>query len=75
MLHRFETFELDTHRRELRLKDMKQLPRRQFLHLGVATAALPVAMRYAKAQGYASRPVRLSSDLHLAVHLTSLRAK
>jgi tripartite-type tricarboxylate transporter receptor subunit TctC len=36
-----------------------KLPRRQFLHLAAATAALPVASRIAWAQAYPSRPVRL----------------
>jgi tripartite-type tricarboxylate transporter receptor subunit TctC len=34
-------------------------PRRQFLHLAAAAAALPAASRLALAQGYPTRPVRL----------------
>jgi tripartite-type tricarboxylate transporter receptor subunit TctC len=34
------------------------LPRRQFLQLGAATAALPVVPRFAVAQAYPTRPVR-----------------
>jgi tripartite-type tricarboxylate transporter receptor subunit TctC len=36
-----------------------KLPRRQFLHLAAAAAALPAISRIARAQGYPSRPVRL----------------
>src|SRR5215468_3327910 len=36
-----------------------KLPRRQFLHLAVGTAALPVMSRIARAQAYPSRPVRI----------------
>lgn len=36
-----------------------KLPRRQFLHLAAAAAALPVVPRVAKAQTYPSRPVHL----------------
>ena len=36
-----------------------KLPRRQFLHLAGAAAALPFASRIARAQAYPSRPVRL----------------
>src|SRR5262245_16351620 len=35
-----------------------KLPRRQFLHLIAGAAALPTAWRFARAQGYPSRPVR-----------------
>jgi tripartite-type tricarboxylate transporter receptor subunit TctC len=35
------------------------LPRRQFLHLALGAAALPVASRVARAQAYPTRPVRL----------------
>jgi tripartite-type tricarboxylate transporter receptor subunit TctC len=38
---------------------MKQLPRRQFLHLASAAVALPVVTRYARAQSYPLRPVRI----------------
>jgi tripartite-type tricarboxylate transporter receptor subunit TctC len=36
-----------------------KLPRRQFLHLAAGAAALPTASRFAWAQTYPSRPVRL----------------
>src|SRR5476651_729644 len=36
-----------------------KLPRRKFLHLAVGAAALPAASRFAWAQAYPSRPVRL----------------
>ena len=36
-----------------------RLPRRQFLHLAAATAALPALSRIASAQTYPTRPVRL----------------
>ena len=36
-----------------------KLPRRQFLHLAVGTAALPAVSRFAFAQAYPTRPVRL----------------
>jgi tripartite-type tricarboxylate transporter receptor subunit TctC len=36
-----------------------KLPRRNFLHLAARAAALPVASRFAFAQGYPSRPVRM----------------
>jgi tripartite-type tricarboxylate transporter receptor subunit TctC len=36
-----------------------KLPRRQFLHLAAGVAALPVLSRFAQAQSYPSRPVRL----------------
>jgi len=36
-----------------------KLPRRQFLHLAVGAAALPVAPRIAFAQAYPTRPVRV----------------
>jgi tripartite-type tricarboxylate transporter receptor subunit TctC len=35
-----------------------RLPRRQFLHLAAAAAALPAASRIAKAESYPSKPVR-----------------
>ena len=35
------------------------MPRRQFLHLAAATAALPAVSRFAWAQTYPSRPVRI----------------
>src|SRR5262245_45244100 len=49
-----------------------KLPRRQFLHLVAAGAALPTVSRIARAQTYPARPVRLivgfpaggSNDLH-----------
>ena len=36
-----------------------KLPRRNFLHLAAGTAALPTASRFAWAQAYPSRPVRI----------------
>jgi tripartite-type tricarboxylate transporter receptor subunit TctC len=36
-----------------------KLPRRQFLHLAAAAAALPAVSRVARAQTYPSRPVTL----------------
>ena len=36
-----------------------KLPRRQFLHLAAGTAALPAVSRFAWAQAYPSRPVRI----------------
>jgi len=35
------------------------LPRRRFLHLAAGAAALPTASRFAWAQAYPTRPVRL----------------
>jgi len=36
-----------------------KLPRRQFLHLAAVAAALPAVSRFAWAQTYPSRPVRI----------------
>ena len=36
-----------------------KLPRRKFLHLAAGAAALPVVSRFAWAQAYPTRPVRL----------------
>jgi tripartite-type tricarboxylate transporter receptor subunit TctC len=36
-----------------------KLPRRKFLHLAAGAAALPTVSRYARAETYPSRPVRL----------------
>jgi tripartite-type tricarboxylate transporter receptor subunit TctC len=36
-----------------------KLPRRRFLHLTAGAAALPAVSRFARAQGYPTRPVRL----------------
>ena len=36
-----------------------KLPRRKFLHLAAGAAALPAVSRFARAQGYPSRPVRI----------------
>src|SRR4051794_6378425 len=36
-----------------------KLPRRKFLHLAAGAAALPAASRFAWAQAYPTRPVRL----------------
>src|SRR5215831_6099938 len=39
--------------------NMMKLPRRQFMHLAAGAAALPVVSRFAWAQAYPTRPVRL----------------
>ena len=36
-----------------------KLPRRKFLHLAAGAAALPAVSRFAWAQAYPARPVRL----------------
>ena len=36
-----------------------KLPRRQFLHLAAGAAALPAVSRFAWAQAYPTRPVRI----------------
>ena len=36
-----------------------KLPRRQFLHLAAGAAALPALSRFAWAQAYPTRPVRM----------------
>jgi len=36
-----------------------KLPRRKFLHVAAGAAALPAASRFARAQAYPSRPVRI----------------
>src|SRR5437016_5662853 len=36
-----------------------KLPRREFLHLAAGAAALPVVSRFARAQAYPTRPVRI----------------
>jgi tripartite-type tricarboxylate transporter receptor subunit TctC len=36
-----------------------KLPRRNFLHLAAGAAALPVVSRFARAQAYPTRPVRI----------------
>jgi Tripartite tricarboxylate transporter family receptor len=36
-----------------------KLPRRQFLHLAAGAAALPTVPRFARAQAYPARPVRV----------------
>jgi len=40
-------------------RDVMKLPRRNFLHLAAAAAALPAVSRFAWAQAYPTRPVRL----------------
>jgi len=40
------------------MKEIK-LPRRQFLHLAAGAAALPAASRFARAQSYPLRPIRI----------------
>src|SRR5262249_51675845 len=39
--------------------NMMKLPRRQFLHVAACAAALPAVLRFAWAQAYPTRPVRL----------------
>jgi hypothetical protein len=41
-----------------------KLPRRQFLHLASGAAALPAVSRFAWAQAYPTRPVRLVDGHH-----------
>jgi tripartite-type tricarboxylate transporter receptor subunit TctC len=41
------------------MEGIMKLPRRQFLHLAAGAAALPAASRFAWAQAYPSRPVRI----------------
>src|SRR5258708_2956397 len=54
-----------------------KLPRRQFLHLAAGAAALPAVSRFASAQTYPTRPVRLIFGLppaagpHIAARLIS----
>ena len=36
-----------------------KLPRRKFLHLAAGAAALPAVPRFARAQSYPTRPVRI----------------
>src|SRR5215813_13331896 len=40
-------------------RDVMKLPRRKFLHLAAGAAALPTVSRFACAQAYPSRPIRL----------------
>ena len=44
-------------------RHMMKLPRRQFLHLTAAAAALPAVSRFAWAQSYPTRPVRIVVSL------------
>ena len=48
-----------------------KLPRRNFLHLAAGAAALPAASRFAGAQSYPVRPVRIMSGFHSKKILTS----
>ena len=41
-----------------------KLPRRQFLHLAAGAAALPAVSRFAWAQAYPTRPVRVIVETH-----------
>src|SRR5262245_31538086 len=45
--------------RAFRKGNAMKLPRRQFLHLAAGAAALPVASRFAFAEAYPTRPVRV----------------
>src|SRR5437667_7914274 len=47
------------HPEAFRKGSVMKLPRRRFLHLAAGAAALPAALRVAKAQSYPVRPVRL----------------
>ena len=40
-------------------RDAVKLPRRQFLHVAAGAAALPTVSRFARAQAYPTRPVRI----------------
>jgi len=51
-----------------------KLPRRNFLHLAAGAATLPAVSRFAWAQAYPTRPVRIIVGLLLAAHRTSSRA-
>ena len=53
---------------------MKLPHRRQFLHLAAGAAALPAVSRFAWAQAYPSRPVRIVVGFAPAVPMTSSRA-
>ena len=44
-----------------------KLPRRNFLHLAAGAAALPAISRFAWAQAYPTRPVRLVGGLTLTM--------
>ena len=43
-----------------------EIPRRQFLHLAAGAPALPAVSRFAWAQAYPTRPVRMIVNLVLA---------
>src|SRR5437588_12545470 len=47
------------YRRHVWRGNTMKLPRRQFLHLAAGAAALPVVSRFAWAQAYPTRPVRI----------------
>ena len=51
-----------------------KLHRRQFLHLAAGAAALPVVSRFARAQAYPTRPVRIVVGFPPAAGSTSSRA-
>jgi tripartite-type tricarboxylate transporter receptor subunit TctC len=50
-----------------------KLPRRNFLHLAAGAAAFPVLSRFARAQSYPSRPVRIIVGLAAGSSLDILR--
>src|SRR5262245_30258813 len=43
----------------MKCQESLKLPRRTFLHLAAGAAALPAVSRFARAQAYPSRPVRI----------------
>jgi Tripartite tricarboxylate transporter family receptor len=53
---------------------MRKLPRRGFLHLAAGAAALPIIPRYAAAQAYPTRPVRIISG-YTSGGVTSIMAR
>ena len=51
-----------------------KLPRRRFLHLAAGAAALPALSRFARAQAYPTRPVRIVVGFRPAGGTTFSRA-
>ena len=55
---------------------MMKLPRRrQFLHLAAGAAALPAVSRFARAQAYPARPVRIDCRLYRPAAATDIVAR